>query len=61
MTKQLTKEKILAAGDTIEAFLETLSDEDSKKQRKALSKYCQFLSDSMLELVGLVEKETPIA
>lgn len=58
MSKQLTEEQIQAASDTIDVFLDALSDADKKKQQKALSKYVEFLFDSMVELIG---KETPSA
>lgn len=49
MSNALTEEKIKAASDTVDAFLDSLSAADEKKQRRALSKYIEFLFDAQLQ------------
>ena len=49
MCKQLSEEKIRAASDTIDAFLDSLPAADEKKQRGALSKYIEFLFDAQMQ------------
>lgn len=49
MSNALTEEKIKAASDTIDAFLDSLSTADEKKQRRALSKYIEFLFDAQMQ------------
>lgn len=51
MCKQLSKKKIRAASDTIDAFLDSLPAADEKKQQKALSKYIEFLFDAQLQIM----------
>lgn len=49
MSNLLTEEKIRAASDTVDAFLDSLPAADEKKQRRALSKYIEFLFDAQLQ------------
>lgn len=51
MCKQLSEEKIRAASDTIDAFLDSLPAADEKKQRRALSKYIEFLFDAQMQIM----------
>ena len=51
MSNLLTEEKIKAASDTIDAFLGSLSAADEKKQRRALSKYIEFLFDAQMQIM----------
>lgn len=46
----ITEEKIRAASDTIDAFLDSLSTEDKGNQEKALSKYIRFLIDERIRI-----------
>lgn len=46
----ITEEKIRAASDTIDAFLDSLSTEDKGNQEKALSKYIRFLIDERIRM-----------
>lgn len=49
MSNVLNEEKIKAASDTIDAFLDSLSSADKRKQQKALSKYIGFLFNAQLK------------
>ena len=49
MSNLLTEEKIRAASDTIDAFLDSLSSADKRKQQKALLKYIGFLFNAQLK------------
>lgn len=49
MSNALTEEKIKAASDAVDAFLASLSAADEKKQRRALSKYIEFLFDAQMQ------------
>lgn len=51
MSNALTEEKIKAASDTVDAFLDSLSAADEKKQRRALSKYIEFLFDAQMQIM----------
>lgn len=51
MCRQLSEEKIRAASDTIDAFLDSLPAADEKKQQKALSKYIEFLFDAQMQIM----------
>lgn len=51
MCKQLSEEKIRAASDTIDAFLDSLSSADKRKQQKVLSKYIEFLFDAQMQIM----------
>lgn len=51
MSNLLTEEKIMAASDTVDAFLASLSSADKRKQQKALSKYIEFLFDAQLQIM----------
>ena len=51
MSNVLNEEKIRAASDTIDAFLDSLSSADKRKQQKALSKYIEFLFNSQLQIM----------
>ena len=46
MSKQLTEEDIRTACYAIDAFMDSLSSADKRKQQEALSKYIDFLFDA---------------
>lgn len=59
MSNVLSTEKIRIARDTIDTFLDSLSCADNRKQKKALSKYIEFLLDVQVKLMAgeILEEE----
>lgn len=49
MSKQLTEEDIRTACYAIDAFMDSLSSADKRKQQEALSKYIGFLFNAQLK------------